>query len=113
MKDELFTPLGMTSSTFDQKEALRNPSFARGHVAGRELPGAFIPMIPAGGMYSNVKDMARFVSFHLSGGKVKGKRLIAENLLKEMYTPQFDARKEENYGHWSGCGGETWNGRRQ
>src|SRR5262245_24537329 len=110
MKDELFTPLGMTSSTFDQKEALRNPSFARGHVAGRELPGAFIPMIPAGGMYSNVKDMARFVSFHLAGGKVKGKRLIAENLLKEMYTPPFAATKDEIYGYGLGIGAEIWKG---
>jgi CubicO group peptidase (beta-lactamase class C family) len=110
MKDELFTPLGMTSSTFDQKEALQNPSFARGHVAGRELPNSFIPMIPAGGMYSNVKDMARFVSFHLAGGKVKGKRLIAENFLKEMYTPQFAATKNEIYGYGLGIGASAWKG---
>jgi len=110
MKDELFTPLGMTSSTFDQKEALRNPSFARGHAAGRVLPDTFIPMIPAGGMYSSAKDMAKFVSFHLAGGKVKGKRLIAENLLKEMYTPQFAANKDEIYGYGLGIGAEIWRG---
>src|SRR5215470_3301908 len=108
MKDELFTPLEMTSSTFDQKEALRNPSFARGHVSGRELPDTFIPMIPAGGMYSSVKDMAKFVSFHLAGGKMKGKPLLAENLLKEMYTPQFAATKDEIYGYGLGIEVEVW-----
>jgi CubicO group peptidase (beta-lactamase class C family) len=58
MKEELFAPIGMNSSTFNQKEALRNPSFARGHIGDRELPGIFIPMIPSGGMYSSARDMA-------------------------------------------------------
>jgi len=110
MKDELFTPLGMTASTFDQNEALRNPSFARGHVFGKELPDTFIPIIPAGGMYSNVKDMAKFVSFHLAGGKAQGKRLMAEKLLKEMYTPQFATTKDEIYGYGLGIGVNVWKG---
>jgi CubicO group peptidase (beta-lactamase class C family) len=108
MKDELLTPLGMTSSTFDQKEALRNPSIARGHVAGREIPDTFFPMVPSGGLYSSANDMAKFVSFHLAGGKVKGRRLIAENFLKEMYTPQFAATKDEIYGYGLGIAAEVW-----
>jgi hypothetical protein len=110
MKDELLTPLGMTSSTFDQKEALRNPSIARGHVASREIPDTFFPMVPAGGLYSSANDMAKFVSFHLAGGKVSGKRLIAEKLLKEMYTPQFAATKDEIYGYGLGVIAEVWKG---
>jgi CubicO group peptidase (beta-lactamase class C family) len=110
MKDELLTPLGMTSSTFDQKEALRNSSVARGHVAGREIPDTFFPMVPSGGLYSSANDMAKFVSFHLAGGKVNGKRLIAENLLKEMYTPQFAATKAEIYGSGLGIRAEVWRG---
>jgi CubicO group peptidase (beta-lactamase class C family) len=110
MKDELFTPLGMTSSTFDQKEALRNPSVARGHVAGREIPDTFFPMVPSGGLYSSANDMAKFVSFHLVGGKVRGRRLIEEELLKVMYTPQFAATKDEIYGGGLGIRAEAWRG---
>src|SRR5262245_57579875 len=76
MQDELFKPLGMTSSTFILKEAMSHPSFAKGHVKDLMLPATPIPMIPAGSLYSNVKDMARFISFHLAGGKVNGKQVI-------------------------------------
>src|SRR5262249_4923328 len=81
--------LGMTSSTFNHKVAANHPSLAKGHTGDRVLPVTPIPMIPAGGMYSTVKDMAKYISFHLSGGKIGSKQIIRENLLKEMYTPQF------------------------
>src|SRR6185436_7196670 len=64
---------------------------ARGHIAERELPDIFIPNIPSGGMYSTVRDMARFLSFELAGARVNGKRLISTNLLKEMARLQFAA----------------------
>src|SRR5262245_21853 len=89
MNDELFKTLGMTSSTFNHKVAANHPSLAKGHTGDRVLPVTPIPMIPAGGMYSTVKDMAKYISFHLSGGKIGSKQIIGENLLKEMYTPQF------------------------
>jgi CubicO group peptidase (beta-lactamase class C family)/tetratricopeptide (TPR) repeat protein len=89
LNDELFRPLGMTSSTFNHKVAASHPSLAKGHTRDRILPVTPIPMIPAGGMYSTVKDMARYISFHLAGGKIGGKQIIGETLLKEMYSPQF------------------------
>ncbi len=33
--------------------------------------------------------MAKFISFHLAGGEARGRRLIAADLLKGMYAPQF------------------------
>jgi CubicO group peptidase (beta-lactamase class C family) len=89
MKEELFKPLGMESSTFNQQEAFRSPSLAKGYVGEQQVPDISIPMIPAGGMYSNVKDMAKFVSLHLSGGKIKGRSFIPNQLLKQMYRLQF------------------------
>lgn len=109
MKDELFTPLGMNSSTFSQKEALQTPSFAKGHIRDRELPDIYIPMIPSGSMYSSVKDMARFLSFQLAGGKVNGKRLISEKLLTEMYQPQF-AVPGQVAGYGLGINTQPWSG---
>jgi CubicO group peptidase (beta-lactamase class C family) len=89
MQDELFRPLLMTSSTFILKEAVSHPSFAKGHTKDLTLPVTPIPMVPAGSLYSTVKDMAKFISFHLAGGKVNGKQVIRAESLKAMYTPQF------------------------
>jgi len=99
MNEELFRPLGMTSSAFNYNVVANHPSVAKGHIRDRILPAPtstlMIPdrggytLTPSGGMYSTVKDMARYISFHLAGGKFGGKRIIGENLLKEMYTPQF------------------------
>ena len=98
MKDELFNPLGMTSSTFDQKEAMNSPSFAKGHFNGHEVT-ELIPMVPSGGMYSSANEMAKFISFHLAGGKIKGKQLISKELLQEMYKIQFPvAGQTSGYG---------------
>ena len=89
MKDEVLAPLGMNSSTFNRKEAFSNLSLAKGYIGDQQAPDIVISMIPAGGMYANVKDMAKFVSMHLSGGKIKGRRFIRQNRLQEMYRLQF------------------------
>jgi CubicO group peptidase (beta-lactamase class C family) len=89
MDEELLLPLGMRSSTFAASEALDSPNLAKGHIRGREVPRLEVPMIAAGGMYSTVRDMARFISFHLADGRVGGRRLIRAGVLKAMYEPQF------------------------
>jgi CubicO group peptidase (beta-lactamase class C family) len=110
MNDELFRPLGMTSSAFNNKVVANHPSVARGHTRDRILPAPWSNMIPTGGrstsyaagsMYSSVKDMAKFISFHLAGGKIGGKQIIGGNLLKEMYTQQFPI-KGRVYGYGLG-----------
>ena len=101
MLDEVFRPLAMTSSTFNQGEAQASASFAKGHRGGNELPVFPIPMIPAGGMYSSVKDLSQFVMFCLRGGTVNGNRLISEKLFREMTMPQF-AVEGQNGGYGLG-----------
>jgi hypothetical protein len=46
-------------------------------------------MIPSGGLYANVLDIAKFISFHLRRGEVDGKQLIDGELLDEMYSVPF------------------------
>jgi CubicO group peptidase (beta-lactamase class C family) len=94
MREELFEPLGMTNSTYDQRYVMENRIFAKGHSRGYKAPQAIIPMIPAGSVFSSAREMARFVSFHLSGGMVNGKRILDEALLKEMYRPQFPVKNQ-------------------
>lgn len=109
MQEELFRPLGMASSTFILKEAISHPSFAKGHMKDRTLPATPIPMVPSGSLYSTVKDAAKFISFHLTGGKVNGKRMIRADLLKAMYAPQF-AIAGQLGGYGLGIASEPWRG---
>lgn len=91
LRAELFEPLGMTASTFDEAEARRRPGTAKGHAGDRQVPDLQIAIVPSGGMYSTARDMAKFVSFMLAGGVVNGRRLVRPALLEEMATPQFRA----------------------
>lgn len=44
---------------------------------------------PAGSINSNLKDMAKWVRFHLAEGKVDGKQIIARETLLQMHAPQM------------------------
>ena len=94
MADELLEPLGMTSSSYDQAYIMDHFTVARGHTGKYEAPPQLIPMLAAGSLCAPVRDMAKFVSFHLTGGIVDGRRLIDEALLKEMVRLPFPVEKQ-------------------
>jgi CubicO group peptidase (beta-lactamase class C family) len=95
MKEVLLEPLGMTSSTFEASGALADESLAIGHVGAFEVPRLRIPMTGAGGLYSTVVDMARYVSFQLMGGMSARGRVLAATRLNEMTIPQFTVPGQE------------------
>jgi CubicO group peptidase (beta-lactamase class C family) len=86
--DEIFAPLGMTSSSTSLVAIEAAPDHARGHVwsaAGtREVP--FTRFMPydfggAGAINSTVEDLGRWVRLQLANGMFEGKRIVsAENL---------------------------------
>jgi CubicO group peptidase (beta-lactamase class C family) len=94
MADEVLGPLGMTSSSFDQAAIMDHFPYARGHTGPYEAPRQLIPMLPAGSIFAPVRDMARFISFHLGGGVVDGRRLIDEALLQEMARLPFPVKDQ-------------------
>ena len=78
----------MTSSTFDQGKALLAWTARVAHRC-QEVLSAQSADAGAGGLHATARDMARFISFHLAGGLAKGRRLVAPEVLKQMYVPQF------------------------
>jgi CubicO group peptidase (beta-lactamase class C family) len=92
MQERIFNPLSMSYSTFDPLVALTY-SLALPHlldkegkvVANHDPLMAIGAMTSAGGILSNVLDVARFAIFNLNGGKVGDKELLPSELLKEMY----------------------------
>lgn len=86
MQENLFGPLGMKNSSFDVEVVRQNKNRAIGHSrAFKKVPLA-IPMIPAGSVYSNAEDMAKFIQFHLNKGKFDNKSLLKTTHIDAMYT---------------------------
>ncbi len=97
MKEVLLQPLGMVSATYKIEEAL-SQSFARGYFREFEAPVVQVPMLPAGGLYISVNDVAKFIRFHLRKGRINDHQIIDQIFLEDMYKPQFAETKEFGYG---------------
>jgi len=103
----VFDPLQMKETTFDFKRAFS------GNHAGSHAPDAdgktakavtaindaIIPARPAGGAWSSVNDMLKYVSMELAEGKLPdGTTYISKEPLLERRTPQVSIGKDVTYG---------------
>jgi CubicO group peptidase (beta-lactamase class C family) len=53
------------------------------------LPQFHYDVYPAGDAYLTAEDMARFLGAHINGGGLGGGRILSEESVREMHTPQF------------------------
>ena len=89
MTELLFKPLGMERTTLRPFMAITYP-FATGHVVEAGKPTIIRPMFnnvamwPAGSIFSNAKDLSRWVVALMNEGKVDGKQLLAPSLINQM-----------------------------
>jgi CubicO group peptidase (beta-lactamase class C family) len=107
MRTRVFNPLGMTATTFDFKRALA-ANHATAHsqdIDGRsaravmDINYAIIPLRPAGGAWSNVRDMLKYVRLELDEGMLPGgKRYIKKDTLLARRTPQVSIGQDVTYG---------------
>jgi CubicO group peptidase (beta-lactamase class C family) len=107
MATRVFGPLGMTATTFDFGRAL-GANHAGAHapdVTGKpahavmEINYAVIPVRPAGGAWSNVRDMLKYVQMELDEGKLPdGTRYIAKDTLLARREPQVSIGQDVTYG---------------
>ncbi|HEY0590311.1 MAG TPA: serine hydrolase domain-containing protein, partial [Thermoanaerobaculia bacterium] len=107
MRKLVFGPLEMTSTTFDFARAQKG-NYARSHgstIEGKpahavmELNYSVIPVRPAGGAWSNVADMLKYVQMELDGGMLPGgTRYIAKDVLLARRAPQVAMNKDATYG---------------
>lgn len=95
MAKRVFTPLGMRSATTRTSEARKNPHLATGYMEGNAVPLKDLDAIgPAGGILASIRDMAPYLRLMLNGGVYRGKRLVGEAELHEMWKRhmRFDER---------------------
>jgi CubicO group peptidase (beta-lactamase class C family) len=107
MATRVFTPLGMTSTTFDYARALAG-NHATSHapnvdgkpaLAVMELNYSIIPLRPAGAGWSNINDMLKYVQMELANGLLPdGTRYIAKETLLARRTPQVKIGEDATYG---------------
>ncbi|HJT27975.1 MAG TPA: serine hydrolase [Pyrinomonadaceae bacterium] len=89
MTDLLFKPIGMERTTLRPFMAITYP-FATGHVVQEGKATIIRPMFnnvamwPAGSIFSNAKDLSRWVIALMNEGKVEGKQLLSPSLINQM-----------------------------
>lgn len=107
MQQEVFEPLGMTATTFDFTQALRgNHATPHGDdIDGRQalanmaVNHAIVPVRPAGGAWSNVDDMLRYVQMELDRGRLPdGTRYVSEAVLDARLAEQVAIGNDASYG---------------
>ncbi len=102
MQERIFTPLGMTDTTFWPTEA-QQQRVAKSYKANKEsgrleettvyftegpLSDRRRTPFPAGGLYSTAKDVARVYSLMLNGGELEGHRLLGSETVRLMTSTQ-------------------------
>jgi CubicO group peptidase (beta-lactamase class C family) len=85
MRERIFAPLEMSYSSMDFSVIRQNPDRAIGHEFGVKRVPLEVPMLAAGGVYTNAQDLSRFVQFHLNRGRIGDKQILEEKFLDEMY----------------------------
>jgi CubicO group peptidase (beta-lactamase class C family) len=89
MTELLFKPVGMERTTLRPFLAITYP-FATGHVVQEGKATIIRPMFnnvamwPAGSIFSNAKDLSRWVIALMNEGKVEGKQLLSASLINQM-----------------------------
>lgn len=95
IRERIFAPLGMTSSTTRIHDFKPGDNLSQPHaynVKGQLVPIAWGNMDgagPAGGVNSSAADMVKWVRVHLEGGVISDKKLWNPEVLQEMHTPQM------------------------
>ena len=89
MDELIFKPVGMERTTFRPFLAITYP-FATGHAIDAGKPVIIRPMFnntamwPAGSIFSNAKDLSRWVIALLNDGRVEGKQLLTTSLVNQL-----------------------------
>jgi len=107
MQERVFGPLKMDRTTFDFSRALAT-NHAGAHApdiddkAARAVMAvnyAIVPVRPAGGAWSSVRDVLKYVAMELGSGTLPGgTRYIREAPLLERRAPQVSIGRDETYG---------------
>lgn len=90
VQHHIFTPLGMTHSTFEQplpKGFVATKGYMKTSAPDTGFEG--VTESPAGGLSSTAADMAIFGQMLLGNGTYKGVQILQPSSITQLFTPQF------------------------
>jgi CubicO group peptidase (beta-lactamase class C family) len=104
MKERIFEPLQMNSTTFfpDEKRQRLIASLYQPSEEGKSLvetanwisdPSDVKAPNPSGGLFSNARDMFRFYQMVLNEGKFRNNQIVSVDSVRQMTSPQTADRK--------------------
>ncbi|MBN1223820.1 MAG: beta-lactamase family protein [Candidatus Aminicenantes bacterium] len=98
IEKNVLEPIGMSQSTMNPEKIQKSVNRAIGHVTPRAevqcgIP-VIVPMIPAGGVYTNIVDMAKYLQFHINKGVVEGRAVLSRRLIEEMHSVAFPEKHQ-------------------
>jgi CubicO group peptidase (beta-lactamase class C family) len=96
VKQHVLDPIGMSESSLNMDVIETWSNRGLGHRRDGVRPPLRIPMIPAGGVYTSVRDMAKYLRFHINKGIVDGRRILRADLVEEMHTIQYAWRDQRS-----------------
>jgi CubicO group peptidase (beta-lactamase class C family) len=94
-EQQLYSKIGMLSTSSRYSDYVNNPNKAALHYLVRD--GVYINWFvreadaesPAGGVNSNVRDLAKWVELQLAGGDFNGRQVVDRQALEETHEPQI------------------------
>jgi len=92
--DNIFSPLGMSHTTFVQPlPADLQPLMSGGYTRASQKakPFEFVQAFPAGSVSTSAADMCKFIIAHLQDGRLGGAQILRPETAKLMHTRQFGA----------------------
>ncbi|MGH7595221.1 MAG: serine hydrolase [bacterium] len=100
LQKAVLAPLGLRHSSFEPTPEITK-HMAKAYMwsyDGRQFvaPTFQLGMAPAGSMYSNVTDLARFISVLFNGGKGPNSQVLKSETLEKMWTLQFATAGEKS-----------------
>ncbi|MFL6467333.1 MAG: serine hydrolase domain-containing protein [Pyrinomonadaceae bacterium] len=109
IQDNIFTPMEMTNTAFEPTPAMderMSMPYTVDEKTGGQVPAVRVKasVWPAGIVYGTIYDQSNWLITNLNGGVFKGKRIIGEKTLEQMFTRQYDKFKGGIEGIW---GNET------
>jgi erythromycin esterase-like protein/CubicO group peptidase (beta-lactamase class C family) len=114
MQQRVVDPIGMTSTTFSFDKVRADPNRATPHSRRVDnslvalpltLEETLAPVAPAGGSWSNVQDLGRYLITQLKEGVAPdGRRVVSANNLKLTWQPQVQAAPNAWYALGWGVG---------
>ncbi|MDH3492302.1 MAG: beta-lactamase family protein, partial [Acidobacteriota bacterium] len=111
----VFAPLGMNNSTMSVSEMQKSSDYSFGYIHNfdtketRKLPTRNIDAVaPAGSINSSANDMAKWIKFILSGGKIGDQRFLSAESFAEWIKPQMKITPDGKVSYGLGWFVQEW-----